>query len=182
MRAKDVWADNVPYCATETDADNFVSANPTVAKKYTQHSLTEVPGSNGQAWYLDDGGTWMRPWIAPTDVPHPTTNAPSYGFEAKLYDSSGNLIPLTVGVWLIDYYAGIVRFQEGYTPSDMGWGTPKITCYVYTGNTLENASGFDPDAIVTAEVDWIALMSDAPQDTVVLPVVDSNGNIVITGG
>lgn len=182
VRAADVWADDIPYCGDEAAADAFVAANPSIARKYTQYSLTEVPGSNGQAWYIDDGGQFMRPWISPTDVPHPTTNEPSYGFEAKLYDSSNNQIPPTVGVWLVDYYAGIVRFQEGYTPSDQGWGIPKITCYVYIGQTMSGGAVGNLDNVVMAEVNWIALTPDAPQSTVVLMVVDNNGNIVTTGG
>lgn len=156
MRAKDIWADPIPFCATETDADNWVASNPTVGVKHVQVSLTEVTGSNGQAWYLDIGGTWIRPWIAPTDVPDDTTNAPSLGFEVKLYDQNDTFIPPTTGVWVVDYYAGLILFEQGYTPADMGWGTPKITCYQYIGQTLEGGGGgtFDRTLVDPSDGSW----------------------------
>jgi hypothetical protein len=137
QRASDIWAETVPYAADSSAADNNVVALPSVIKKYTQMSLTAIPGSNQQAWYLDSGTDFVRPWIAPTDVPQIATNAPSYGYQAILYDSSNNIIPPTEGIWEIDYYAGVIVFQEGYTPVDQGYGTPKVTCYVYIGQNLE---------------------------------------------
>ena len=85
VRAQDIWLDDIPFCATESDADNFANNNPNILKKYVQVPLKEVIGSNGQAWYLEIDGKWIRPWIAPTDIPHPDTNAPSEGFRIKLY-------------------------------------------------------------------------------------------------
>jgi len=139
VRINDIWADSVGYAETSTEADNFASANPTVVQKYVLQSLTEIPGSNGQGYYIDDGGEFIQSWISSTDVPHATTKDPSLGYEAKLYQSDNTFIPPTQGVFVIDYYAGIVLFEEGYTPADMGWGTPKITCYVYIGK--RGASG-----------------------------------------
>ena len=69
-------------------------------------TLTQVFGSNGQAWYFNTGGTFVRPWISPVDVPDIATNAPSYGFQMKLYDSGGTSIGLTSSSWIVDYYAG----------------------------------------------------------------------------
>ena len=139
ITTQDVWTDSVGYAYDETAAGNEASTNSAVTK-YTQSSLTYIPGSNRQAYYLEAGGSWIRPWINPVDVPHPSTNNPSFGYELKLYNSSGTQIPPTEGVWVIDYYAGMVMFQEGYTPVDQGYGTPKITCYAYTGSTLEEES------------------------------------------
>ena len=133
---EDVRIQDVGYAVDVTAADLWVANNPTIGKKYTKVALTAVPGSNNQAWYLSDAGTFIRGWISPVDVPEPTTAAPSYGYQANLYDSSGTLIPPTSGVWVIDYFSGIVMFQAGYDPITMGWGAPKITCYVYIGQTL----------------------------------------------
>ena len=144
-RAQDVWADTVDY-AVDASAADTLSAGSHITK-HTLVSLTQVAGSNGQAWYLDVGGVFIKPWISPTDVPHGTTAAPSYGFQANLYQSDNTLVPPTSGVWDIDYYAGIVMFQAGYTPSDMGWGTPKITCYVYTGNYVSDSPGGGASAL-----------------------------------
>ena len=131
VRSNDVWNNVIFYCSSAVAADNEALSN-TAVTKYTLQSLTEVPGSNGQSWELVISGTKIRNWISPIDILHSTTRLPSYGFQAKLYDSSNNIIHPTVGSWFVDYY-GIVKFAEGYTPSDLGYGTPKVTCYVYSG-------------------------------------------------
>lgn len=132
VKGSEIWADVISYCADSAAADAEATANAAV-EKYTQVTLTEIPGSNGQAWYINNAGTFVRPWISPVDVPNSTTNAPSDGFQANLYTSTGTLVTPTAGVWFVDYYAGIVHFEVGSTPVDLGYGTPKITCYVYTG-------------------------------------------------
>ena len=132
VKSSEIWADVISYCADSAAADAEATANAAV-EKYTQVTLTEIPGSNGQAWYINNAGTFVRPWISPVDVPNSTTNAPSDGFQANLYTSTGTLVTPTAGVWFVDYYAGIVHFEVGSTPVDLGYGTPKITCYVYTG-------------------------------------------------
>lgn len=135
-RGSDVWADTVPYAIDVTAADNNATAYPSRIKKYTLTSLTEIPGSNGQAWYINDGGKFVRPWIAPTDIPNPTTNDPSYGYQARLYKSDNSQVMPASGVWMIDYYAGLILFEIGSTPADLGYGIPKTTCYSYIGATL----------------------------------------------
>ena len=132
VKGSEIWADVISYCADSAAADAEATANAAV-EKYTQVTLTEIPGSNGQAWYINNAGTFVRPWISPVDVPNSTTNTPSDGFQANLYTSTGTLVTPTAGVWFVDYYAGIVHFEVGSTPVNLGYGTPKITCYVYTG-------------------------------------------------
>ena len=132
VKGSEIWADTIAYCANSAAADAEATANAAV-EKYTQVALTEIPGSNGQAWYINKAGTFVRPWISPVDVPNSTTNDPSDGFQANLYTSTGTLVTPTAGVWFVDYYAGIVHFEVGSTPANLGYGTPKITCYVYTG-------------------------------------------------
>ena len=147
---RDVWTDTVAYAANETEADAEAASNLAV-QKYILQNLTPIPGSNEQAWFLDDNGTFVRPFISPVDIPHPTTNEPSYGYEVKLYDSNNNLITPTEGAWVVDYYAGIIKFAENYTPSDLNWGNPKITCYVYVGSTLETSQLHSDVEIITLD-------------------------------
>lgn len=144
-----VWSDSVTYAVNATAADNFVTANPTIAKKYTQFTLTAIPGSNNQAWYINDAGTFVTNWIAPTDIPDVTTNDPSYGYQATLYTSANVLITPTQGKWNIFYAQGIVLFETGFTPIDMGWGTPKITCYTYVGTKGGGGSPSVPQVDIT---------------------------------
>ena len=134
---KDILLDPLDYCSTADDVDAFIVNNPGVLQRYASFSLTEVPGSNGQSWYINDNGKWMKPIITPNISPHPETNLPSYGFAFNLYKESGALIFPFSGVWWIDAYQGIVKFEKGNTPNDLGYGIPKISCYVYTGQTLE---------------------------------------------
>ena len=141
IRDKDIWAEALAYCATSTDADNFVTANPTIVKKYTQIPLTMIPGSNGLAWYINDGGNFVKSIILPVDVPQNSTNLPSIGFQPSLYKGDSTLIPITTGVYQIIADAGMVIMQAGYTPSDLGWGTPKITCYTYIGKSVKDTVG-----------------------------------------
>jgi hypothetical protein len=148
VRAQDIWVNDITYCATEALADEFAGSGDVVTK-FIQQALTMVPGSNGEAWYLESGSEFMRPWVSPVDVPNPLTNEPSYGFQAKLYREAGDLIFPTEGVWFIDYYAGIVIFEQGSTPAQKGYGIPKITCFVYTGDTFEGIAEPEKSGLVT---------------------------------
>ena len=113
-----VWADVVPYCV---DRAAVLAADPTIVKPYTDAALKPISGSNGEAWYCEDLGNFITPWIAPVDVPQVGTKYPSFGFELTLKDHAGTIIPATSGVWIVDYYSGMVLFEKGSTPYDMGW-------------------------------------------------------------
>lgn len=133
VRNLDVWAEDVPVADTEVQADANAVAFPGRIQKYTLQNLTMVPGSNGQAWYIDNAGAFVKDWIAPTDVPSGAAKVPSYGYSARLFKSDDSQVFPAQGRWNVDYYAGLVLFDEGYTPADLGYGTPKITCYTYIG-------------------------------------------------
>jgi len=133
VKLNEIWSNSISYAENITAADIEAQSNDSVTK-LSGITLTEISGSNGQAYYINSGGTFIRPWIAPVDIPNETTNDPSYGYQLMLYKSNGDRIFPTDGAWTIDYYAGIIHFGVGYTPSDMGWGTPKATLYTYTGN------------------------------------------------
>lgn len=134
IKYDEVWAESIPYCPDVASADAF-ALNSSIIKKYELKELTEIPGSNGQAWYINDN-RFVRPFISPVDVVEDLTNMPSIGFEAKLYKQDGTFISSTSGVWFIDYYAGIVHFESSYTPNDLGYGIPKISLFVYIGKTV----------------------------------------------
>ncbi len=144
VRAHDVWLDSVPYAINATQADEQAILYPSILQKYTQISLTEIAGSNGQAWYLDDAGVFVRPWISPVDVPSQERNLPSFGYQMTLYRQNGMQIPPTIGVWDVDYYAGMVLFQADTTPQILGWGIPKVTCYTYIGRKASALTSEEP--------------------------------------
>jgi hypothetical protein len=157
-----VWSDTVSYAVNATAADNFATANPTIVKKYTLKSLTAIPGSNNQAWYIDDAGQFVNHWIAPSDIPDSITNNPSFGYQATLYTGTNTLITPTQGKWNIFYAQGIILFEAGFTPVDMGWGTPKVTCYTYVGNKGGGGSPSVPQVDVTAPASSTSVITTYP--------------------
>jgi len=138
ISASDIWTDDIPYCETKEDAETFMAGDGnTIIKLYEKFTLTPLPNTNNQAYYIDDGGNFVRPFISPTDIPNPLTNLPSNGFGIFIYREDGSLIPPTAGAYVIDPYSGLVLFDEGMTPVDLGWGNISISCFVYIGNTLK---------------------------------------------
>ena len=101
VKGSEIWADTIAYCANSAAADAEATANRAV-KKYTRVALKEISGSNGQAWYINNAGTFVRPWISPVDVPNSTTNDPSDGFQANLYTSTGTLVTPTAAVRFVE--------------------------------------------------------------------------------
>lgn len=132
VRLNEIWSDTIYSAATFIDAQTQSYTNPAITL-HEMVTLSPVGGSNGMAWYLNSGGTFVRPWVSPVDVPNPITNLPSDGFGVKLYTSTDIQIATTQGAWSIDYYSGMIHFGEGYTPTNMGWGNIKCTFFQYTG-------------------------------------------------
>lgn len=184
---KDVWVGAIPYMADPTSAITEAGNNPSLTY-YDQVTMVPVPGSNNQAYRVEVEGTPIRPWVAPVDVPDPETNNPSDGYEVKLYTQSGSPISTTEGHWVVDYYAGIVMFQEGYTPPDMlangvdilsTWGEIKISVFAYTGETLAEVESLGSSSI--AELTDVDL--GTPKDGDVLTYSTAQGKWVpSTGG
>lgn len=153
ISAKDIWVDNIPYCETREDALDFEASEDgnTVIKFYDEVTLTELPNTNGQAYYLEVNGDFIRPFIVPEDVPQEGTNLPSTGFTVEILKGDGSVIPPTAGAYVIDGYSGIILFDEGQTPNDLGWGDIKISVFAYIGNTMADVgiggSSIDADVI-----------------------------------
>lgn len=136
--ASEIWADDVPYAATSAEADiiaaGLTTDNPTnpVVEKLTLAVMDEVPLSNGQGWALyavpgvPTADTRIVDWL------NPQSFGPGYYFQ--LFENDNTPIALTDGRFQVDSKNGIVRFDEGFTPSDLGLITPlKITVYRYDG-------------------------------------------------
>ncbi|MFW6377065.1 MAG: hypothetical protein ACOCZ5_00320 [bacterium] len=133
VKIGEIWSDDVGYAIDFTAALNESNNNSAVTYR-EKVTLSPIPFSNNQAYYLLDGSEFVRPWISPTDIPDPTTNEPSLGYTLRLYDEDDNLISGTLGNWEVNYYAGIIHFQPGSTPTDMGWGDIKASFFEYTGD------------------------------------------------
>ena len=136
--ASDIWADDVPFAATPTEADNVAAGlttdSPTspVVEKLTMAVMDEIPLSNGQGWSLYEVPGVVTSDTRVIDWLNPQSFGPGYFFS--LFENDNTPISLTDGRYQVDSRNGIVRFDEGFTPSDLGLSTPlKITVYRYDG-------------------------------------------------
>jgi hypothetical protein len=151
MLMRDVLAQEIPYFPDQAALDAFLTnpATSGILKKYDQVSLTELksplsgmPVTDQQTWYIEDEGAWMKPIVLGAMAADTGTNTPSDVLNPRLYRQDGTEIPATLGVWWVDAFQGLLRFGEGYEPNKASAyggtaiGTPKITCYVYTGKKL----------------------------------------------
>lgn len=146
----DVLAQEIPYFADQSELDDWMGKNPGILKKYDKVSLTEIkssitgqPVTDKQSWYIEDGGNWMKPIIVGSLATN-SANKPSSVLDPILYREDDSQVPSTQGVWWIDPFQGVLRFGFGYEPNKaeayggIAIGTPKLTCYVYTGSRLKD--------------------------------------------
>jgi hypothetical protein len=147
VRLNEIWSDDIAYAPDflTAFAESLVNSAVTF---FSGMTLSQIGGSNGQAYAYISGGTFIRPLISPVDIPHPQTNLPSVGYQFSLYRGDGTPITITEGAWAVDYYAGIIHFAQGYTPADLGWGAIKGSFFQYSGNY--GASGSTSGAFTTA--------------------------------
>lgn len=163
VTTNDVWSDidklpkNTAYFGNAntafTDLKDVYDANATEFSKYVQLyenvELSPVEGSGqdadkNQAWELLVDGKRVKNFIAPTDV-FDANGQPCNGYTLKLFDKAGTQIAATDGNWAFDYVAGLVIFERGKTPQDMGWaGTAKgayikMSAWAYVGGYLTDS-------------------------------------------
>jgi hypothetical protein len=136
--ASEIWADDVPFAATPLEADDIAAGlttdSPTspVVEKLTLATMDEIPLSNGQGWTLYDVAGVPDPTTRIVDWLNPQSFGP--GYFIALFENDNTPIALTDGRYQIDNKNGVVRFDEGFTPSDLGLLTPlKVTLYRYDG-------------------------------------------------
>jgi hypothetical protein len=131
VRNSDIYAEDVPFAADPTAADTAAADTAGVVTKYTDALMDEVPLSNGQAYAVfqtpgDTSSTRIIDWLTPQIF--------GSGYFFTLKENDDTVINLTDGRYQVDNRNGIVRFDEGFTPSDLGLTTPlKITFYQYSG-------------------------------------------------
>jgi len=135
LDSSDIFGETVPTASNSTEADANAT-NFAIITKLTDYQLDEIPASNGQGYscYATPGNTSS---VRLTHFLTPQKYGNGYAFILK--DSAGTTIALTAGSYQMDYHNGIMRFNEGNTPSDEGWSTPlTVTVYRYTGSMLSN--------------------------------------------
>jgi len=174
VNVNELWGSTILPCYTYNDvvAQSLINSAITL---HNQVILTKVPDSNGQSWYFNNSGVFVRPWIGPTDVPFPLTNLPSDGFNVILYRGDdatkgvpGSVINPLVGAWTPEYYAGVVHFGLGNTPTDLGWGTIKATFFEYTGIFgVEGATGAFTTAAFNSGTSQLIFNSGTSSESIV---------------
>jgi hypothetical protein len=151
VTTSEIWAESVTFANTIEDA--VIVAN-TIDSPVTQIGSTSSPAvlyplldSNFQTWFFDTGSPsvgaagcipssgWVKPLINISDVPN-SSGAPSNGYNLILYTNTDIEISYNNAFYDIDYYAGLIKFQDGATPIDT------------TGN---NQLGFQ-----MSQLDWIS--------------------------
>lgn len=198
VRNTEVWTSNVAYAGTEADA--ITESNNNVAVTARLSNLYPLDGSNFQTWFFDNGTPtfgsngyfpsvgFARPWISPVDIPSVDGN-PSDGYKMKLYTPGSVQIDPSSGFWEVDYYAGFVKFQTGYTPKDSGNqlgftfdaaqvgnisyvqnNSPIVNFYEYTGEFLSDTLSANSGQVGYYEA------------TNIVPVTNSGFPIITLGG
>lgn len=128
---EDILLEPIVVADNPTEADDAASGSDSPIQKLTQRQLDEVPLSNGQAYAIysvagDTSSNRLIDWIPPSRF--------GSGYLFQLYENDLTAINLTDGRFQVDHKNGIVRFDEGFTPSDLGYQLPLlITVYRYIG-------------------------------------------------
>ncbi len=141
---RDINARNIQLLTTNTDGQRIVKEQySSILKFWDKAPLTVYDNTNNEAWcLLDNTGIPISNFIDPTDELIDGRYL-SNGYLAVLYDENGNKISPNYG-WTFESYSGLVKFQKGKTPVDMGWGIPKIEVFSYIGkNTKEYFKNID---------------------------------------
>lgn len=146
----------LPFVHSKAELDTWIGANPGVLKKYNKVQLTEIPGSNGQSWILQDGGTQVINFIVENLLTSRTDFTVPNAYVLELYRASaGARILPNDGDWWFRPDQGILRFEVGKTPVDMGWGIPEIVIYVLDPEFLASLGGGAGGGGVTSEPVYI---------------------------
>lgn len=192
LLSKEIWTQDseLSFCTTELQADNLATANPTILKKHTKVALEAIAGSNNQTYRVVIDNVWINRWIAPTDITN-NIGETSSGFACKLYQNNDTQISLTEGVHIRNYFNGLIEFQEGYTPINLGYSLPlKVTFYEYVGEVLSDSinNNVANRDIVTARIDFSQhfnlkgdgskISNDYLGTKMYLPITDRNGNVI----
>lgn len=163
----EIAADGTPSAAGATlnrelkDASNNVigrvyrNSNYGAVELFYQVEMTGVANSDGedsggtyQAFEIQEDGSRVMDWVAPTAVISDDTGKPVAGFsgiaEAKAGDTWTVLqkVPawaLSTGSWEFVYIGGMLIFEPSVTPANKDYSKVRFTGFKYIGSTLDKA-------------------------------------------
>ncbi len=132
VRSNELWMDPIPHANTYASASAVSDGNIVrqVGTTSNPSYLFPLTGTNYQTWFIDTGtpsattdgfspsDEWVKPLINPSDVPN-SNGYPSFGYQLIMYRPNGTTqIAYNSAFYDVDYFSGLIRFQEGATPKD----------------------------------------------------------------
>lgn len=187
VRLEDLFTETVPFAADAATADANTTSTSAVVEKNVLYVLDEIPLSNEQGWaaYTTPGDTTSERlinWLNPTLF--------GDGYHFQLFENDNTPINLTDGRFQVDNRNGIVRFDEGFTPSDLGLATPlKLTFYRYIGLTAADGGiggpqgdpgpAGDPGATGDPGADGIGTVEFVEEILIAQDISASDGDIIL---
>lgn len=132
VKSNEIWMDIVPYAPTIASASSYSDdiIIRAIGSLATPTYLYPLLNTNYQTWFFDSGTPspaldgfepsvdWSKPLINPSDAPS-DEGLPSVGYDFRFYDPTGaSWITYPNANYEVDYFAGLVRFDLGYTPKD----------------------------------------------------------------
>ena len=141
----------LPFEGLKADVDTWIAANSGVIEKHDNVALTELLGSNGQTWYIEKDGERVRTFIAEQFLVDLSNNTVPNAYVFELYRGDGTRIPPATYDWWVIPDEGLIRFEEGATPADLGIGTPSATVYSGLLDTAAITGGGGGDPLVIGD-------------------------------
>lgn len=115
----------------------------------------EDSGGTFQAYEIQENGSRVMDWVAPTAVINPANGKPIAGFSGIAEAYKGNAWTvlqkdsawaLAAGTWEFAYISGILTFEPSVTPAKKNYTKVRITGFKYIGETLDkDITGINTD-------------------------------------
>ena len=140
----DVRAQDIPPCQAQ-DAlvdqnGNVVQRWRAVLKFWHRAQLTQIFGSNGQSWWLISQTDPVNGFIDPADK-LVESRVLSLGYAPIIYGSkpgSDQLQKISSNHWMFEAFSGVLSFNSGQTPRDLGYDKIYIEAFSYIGKTVKD--------------------------------------------
>ncbi len=137
-----VRGQDIPECQYRelllTSSNTVKTPYNAVLKFWNQASMTVYPDSNGQSYYLLDNNQIVSDFVDPSDKLI-DGRVLSKGYTPYFYGvkPNGVLEKLSPILYQFESYSGILSFEKGKTPSDLGYVGVKIEAFQYIGKSVK---------------------------------------------
>ena len=137
-----VRGEDIPPCQHKelllTSSNTVKAQYSSVLKYWNQQSMSVYPDSNGQSYYLLDNNQIVSDFVDPSDKLI-DGRALSRGYTPYFYGvkPDGTLEKLSPILYQFESYSGILSFEKGKTPTDLGYVGVKIEAFQYIGKSVK---------------------------------------------